>query len=465
MSQTTSLAIILAAGKGTRMKSELPKVMHKLAGATLLAHVMKAAKAAGIDRTAVVVGPGMEEVGAAASALDAKAEAFVQAKQLGTADAVKAARAAFEAFKGDVLVLYGDTPLLSAETLKRVRAELGAGANLVVIGFQATDPTGYGRLLLDERGGLAAIREEKDASDEERALKLCNSGIMAFRSAKTLLDLLCRIGNDNAKGEFYLTDAVALARGDRLETRIVLSDSEEVLGVNSRAELAEAEAAMQQRLRVNAMANGVTLVAPDTVFFSHDTRIGKDVVIEPNVVIGPGVVIEDGVTIRGFSHIEGAHIGRGAIIGPFVRLRPGSAISSDAHVGNFVEIKQAEIGEGAKVNHLTYIGDARVGARANIGAGTITCNYDGFAKHRTEIGAGAFIGSNSSLVAPVKIGEGAYIGSGSVISKDVSPDALALTRAPQEERKGWAARRREQRGKSKDKVKSKADATTGNKGT
>ena len=465
MSQTPSLAIILAAGKGTRMKSELPKVMHKLAGATLLAHVMKATRAAGIDRTALVVGPGMEKVGAAASALDAKAEAFVQAKQLGTADAVKTARAAFEAFKGDVLVLYGDTPLLSAETLIRVRAELDAGADLVVIGFDATDPTGYGRLLLDERGGLAAIREEKDASDDERALTLCNSGIMAFRSAKTLLDLLGRIGNDNAKGEFYLTDAVALARGDRLEARIVLSDLEEVLGVNSRVELAEAEAAMQRRLRVNAMGKGATLVAPDTVFLSHDTRIGRDVVIEPNVVIGPGVVIEDGATIRGFSHIEGARIGPGAIIGPFARLRPGAAIANDAHIGNFVEIKQAEIGEGAKVNHLTYIGDASVGARANIGAGTITCNYDGFAKHRTEIGGGVFIGSNSSLVAPVKIGDGAYIGSGSVISKDVSPDSLALARSAQEERKGWAARRREQRGKAKGKAKAKADVTTGNKGT
>jgi bifunctional UDP-N-acetylglucosamine pyrophosphorylase / glucosamine-1-phosphate N-acetyltransferase len=408
-----------------------------------------------------VVAPGMEEVGAAVGALDAKAQSFVQAKQLGTADAVRAAREALEDFKGDVLVLYGDTPLLTAETLNRVRAELKAGADLVVIGFEAADPTGYGRLLLDERGSLAAIREEKDASDEERALTLCNSGIMAFRSAKTLLDLLGRIGNENAKSEFYLTDAVALARVDRLEARIVLSDGEEVLGVNSRAELADAEAAMQQRLRAMAMANGATLVAPETVFFSHDTRIGRDVVIEPNVVIGPGVVIEDGATIRGFCHIEGAHIGPGAIVGPFARLRPGATLGEDAHVGNFVEIKQAEIGEGAKVNHLTYIGDASVGARANIGAGTITCNYDGFAKHRTEIGAGAFVGSNSSLVAPVKIGDGAYIGSGSVISKDVSPDALALTRSPQEERKGWAARRREQRGKAK--VKSAAG--TGNKGT
>jgi bifunctional UDP-N-acetylglucosamine pyrophosphorylase/glucosamine-1-phosphate N-acetyltransferase len=274
---------------------------------------------------------------------------------------------------------------------------------------------------------------------------------MGFRSGKTLLDLLGRIGNDNAKGEYYLTDTVALARGDRLETRMVTSDSEEVLGVNSRAELAEAEALMQKRLRARAMAEGATLRAPETVFLSHDTVIGKDVVIEPHVVIGPKVGIADGVTIRSFCHIEAARIGEGATIGPFARLRPGADLARDAHVGNFVEIKQAEIGEGAKVNHLTYIGDASVGARANVGAGTITCNYDGVEKHRTEIGAGAFIGSNSSLVAPVKIGEGAYVGSGSVISKDVPADALALTRAPQEERPGWAAKLRARRkGKSKD---------------
>jgi bifunctional UDP-N-acetylglucosamine pyrophosphorylase / glucosamine-1-phosphate N-acetyltransferase len=451
MTQASSLAIILAAGKGTRMKSQLPKVLHKLAGATLLAHVLNAAKAAGIDRTAVVVGPGMEEVGAAAGALAPKLQVFVQPEQQGTADAVKAARQAFEDFAGHVLILYGDTPLLRPETLDGVQRELEAGADLVVIGFEADDPTGYGRLLLDDRGGLEGIREEKDASDQERALTLCNSGIMAFRSSKTLLGLLGRIGSDNAKREFYLTDAVALARGDRLEARIVLSNSEEVLGVNSRAELAQAEAAMQRRLRAAIMANGATLVAPDTVFLSHDTRVGKDVFIEPHVVIGERVVIEDGATIKAFCHIEGARIGENAEVGPFARLRPGADLAKDAHIGNFVEIKQAEIAEGAKVNHLTYIGDASVGARANVGAGTITCNYDGFAKHRTEIGAGAFIGSNSSLVAPVKIGEGAYIGSGSVISKDVAPDALALTRAPQEERKGWAARARERRGRVKPK--------------
>ncbi|HLO23329.1 MAG TPA: bifunctional UDP-N-acetylglucosamine diphosphorylase/glucosamine-1-phosphate N-acetyltransferase GlmU [Methyloceanibacter sp.] len=458
MTQPTSLAIILAAGKGTRMKSALPKVLHKLAGAPMIAHVLSAAHAAGIGKTALVVGPGMEEVAQAATALDPKLEVFVQPEQQGTADAVKAARQAFEDFKGHVLILYGDTPLLRSETLKAVAAELSSGADLVAIGFEAENPTGYGRLLLDDRGRLAAIREEKDASDEERALTLCNSGIMGFRSAKTLLGLLGRIGKNNAKGEFYLTDAVALASGDRLETRIVLSSGAEVLGVNSRAELAEAESAMQQRLRARVMAEGVTLIAPETVFLSHDTKIGKDVLIEPHVVIGERVTVADGATIRAFSHLDGARIGEGATVGPFARLRPGANLARGAHIGNFVEIKQAEIAEGAKVNHLTYIGDASVGARANIGAGTITCNYDGFAKHRTEIGADAFIGSNSSLVAPVKIGEGAYIGSGSVISKDVEADALALTRAPQEQRKGWAARVREQR--RRDKAKG-----SGNKGT
>jgi bifunctional UDP-N-acetylglucosamine pyrophosphorylase / glucosamine-1-phosphate N-acetyltransferase len=458
MTQPTSLAIILAAGKGTRMKSALPKVLHKLAGAPMIAHVLSAAHAAGIGKTALVVGPGMEEVAQAATALDPKLEVFVQPKQQGTADAVKAARQAFEDFKGHVLILYGDTPLLRSETLKAVAAELSSGADLVAIGFEAENPTGYGRLLLDDRGRLAAIREEKDASDEERALTLCNSGIMGFRSAKTLLGLLGRIGKNNAKGEFYLTDAVALAFGDRLETRIVLSSGAEVLGINSRAELAEAESAMQQRLRARVMAEGVTLIAPETVFLSHDTKIGKDVLIEPHVVIGERVTVADGATIRAFSHLDGARIGEGATVGPFARLRPGANLARGAHIGNFVEIKQAEIAEGAKVNHLTYIGDASVGARANIGAGTITCNYDGFAKHRTEIGADAFIGSNSSLVAPVKIGEGAYIGSGSVISKDVEADALALTRAPQEQRKGWAARVREQR--RRDKAKG-----SGNKGT
>jgi bifunctional UDP-N-acetylglucosamine pyrophosphorylase / glucosamine-1-phosphate N-acetyltransferase len=445
MTQPSALAIVLAAGKGTRMESALPKVLHKLAGAPMLTHVLKAAVQAGFSRSCLVVAPGMETVSAAARALDPTLAVFVQARQHGTADAVKAARAAFEGFAGPVLVLYGDTPLLRTETLLAVGQALDEGADLVVIGFEASDPTGYGRLLFDAQGLLMGIKEEKDASEAERALTLCNSGIMAFRSSRVVADLIGRIGNDNAKGEFYLTDAVALARAAGLDARMVRADGADVLGVNSRMELAHAETVLQQRLRAAIMANGATLVAPDTVTLSHDTVVGKDVLIEPNVVIGEGVTIADGATIRGFCHIEGASIGAAAVVGPFARLRPGARIAPGAHIGNFVEIKQAEIGEGAKVNHLTYIGDASVGSGANIGAGTITCNYDGFAKHRTEIGAGAFIGSNTSLVAPVKIGEGAYIGSGSVISKDVAPDALALTRPPQEERAGWAARLRARR--------------------
>ena len=451
MTQASALAIILAAGKGTRMKSDLPKVLHRLAGAPMLAHVLRAAQAAGIKRASLVVGPDMDEVGQAGLAVNPKLEIFIQPNQLGTADAVKAATPAFEGARGPVLVLYGDTPLLRAETLKAVLGELDAGADLVVIGFEAADPTGYGRLLFDEKGRLAGIREEKDASAAERALTLCNSGIMAFRSSETLAGLLSRIGNDNANGEYYLTDAVALARADGLQARIVLSNAEEVLGVNSRAELAVAEAVLQWRLRNAAMANGATLVAPETVFFSYDTAIGRDVTIEPNVTIGPGVTIDDGATIMSFCHLIASQIGPGATVGPFARLRPGAALAKNARVGNFVEIKNSQVAEGAKVNHLTYIGDARIGAKANIGAGTITCNYDGFAKHRTEIGAGAFIGSNSSLVAPVKIGDGAYIGSGSVITKDVPADALAVARPPQEERIGWAAKVRARRSRGKTK--------------
>jgi bifunctional UDP-N-acetylglucosamine pyrophosphorylase/glucosamine-1-phosphate N-acetyltransferase len=455
---TDSLAIVLAAGKGTRMKSARPKVLHELAGASLLEHVLGTAKAAGIGRIAIVVGPGMDDVAALAARVDPGLTVFVQQSQAGTADAVKAARAALEAFDGHVIVLYGDTPLLRTETVNDARGELQAGAEVVVVGFDTDNPAGYGRLLRDERGRLATIREEKDASPEERKITLCNSGIMGFRSGGALLGFLARIGNKNAKSEYYLTDAVALAHGDKLPISLVTSSAEEVLGVNSRAELAEAEVAMQRRLRAEAMAHGATLIDPASVFLSYDTRIGEDVIIEPNVVIGPGVVIEDGATVRAFSHIQGARIGKGAVVGPFARLRPGARLAADAHIGNFVEIKQAEIEQGAKVNHLTYIGDARVGAGANVGAGTITCNYDGFAKHKTDIGAGAFIGSNTALVAPVKIGDGAYIGSGSVISRDVAAGALALSRAPQEERPGWAARLRERWARAKAKP-------GGNKGT
>jgi len=442
MSASPCLAVILAAGKGTRMKSDLPKVMHPLAGAPLIAHVLEAVREAEIGRVCAVVGPEMQSVGEAVKAVVPAAEIAVQEQQLGTADAVKAAGSAIAKEDGPVIVIYGDTPLLGAETLVALRDALEAGADLTVIGFEADNPTGYGRLLIDKSGALTGIREEKDADEAERALTLCNSGIMGFRSGEVLATLLARISNHNAKGEYYLTDAVSLARASGLQAKMLRAEMRDVLGVNSRGELAEAEAAIQTRLRSKFMADGATLIAPETVFFSHDTTIGRDVLIEPNVIFGPGVVIGDGVTIRGFSHIAGARIEAGATVGPFARLRPGAAIGEGAHIGNFVEIKQSDIAAGAKVNHLTYVGDASVGANANIGAGTITCNYDGIAKHRTEIGAGAFIGSNSSLVAPVKIGEGAYIGSGSVISKNVAPDALAVTRAPQEERASWAARHR-----------------------
>ncbi len=448
MPHSDLLAIILAAGQGTRMRSDKPKVLHKVAGSPMIAHAVAAACEAGASKLALVVAPGMEAVTEAAQRVRAEVQPFIQTDALGTGHAVLAAQPAFEDYDGDVLVLYGDTPLLRAATLARVREALANGADVVVAGFEARDPKGYGRLLTDATGALLAIREEKDATPEERAVTLCNSGIMGFRGA-ILAGLLSRIGNDNAKREYYLTDAVGLAVADGLRAVAITCPEEEVLGVNDRAQLAEAEAETQARLRAEAMANGATLVAPDTVFFAHDTVVGKDVTIEPHVIFGPGVIIEDGATIKGFSHIEGARIASGAVIGPFARLRPGTDIGPKARVGNFVEMKNATLDDGAKVNHLTYIGDAHIGAGANVGAGTITCNYDGFDKHRTEIGAGAFIGSNSALVAPVKIGAGAYIGSGSVINRDVSADALALTRSPQVEKEGWAPKFRALRTRAK----------------
>lgn len=446
MTDGAALAIIIAAGKGTRMKSALPKVLHKLAGAPMLTHVIGAASASGFGRMALVVAPEMDAVEAAAKTVHSDIEVHIQEEQLGTAHAVLAARSALEGFEGPVVVLFGDTPFLRPETLGRVRSTLGDGADLVVLGFEADDPTGYGRLLTGTNGELLAIREEKDASAEERAVRLCNSGVVGI-SGTIALGLLERIGCDNAKGEYYLTDAVALARADGLTARYITCAEDEVLGINSRAQLAEAEAILQDRLRRAAMDAGTTFVAPDTVYLSHDTVLGRDVTIEPHVIIGPGVTVEDGATIRGFSHIEAARIGEGATVGPFARLRPGTEVGPGARIGNFVEVKNATLEDGAKVNHLTYIGDARVGAAANVGAGTITCNYDGFDKHHTDIGEGAFIGSNSALVAPVKIGAGAYVGSGSVITKDVPGDALAVTRAPLDQREGWAEKVRARRGR------------------
>ena len=439
MARAPLLIIVLAAGKGTRMKSKIPKVMHKVAGRSMLAHVLATASAAGAGGIAVVVGPGMAEVTAEAMRCAPAARVFEQMNQRGTADAVLAARGAIASHKGDVLVMFADTPLIQPSTIERLVAALDSGADVAVLGFEAADPTGYGRLVTGADGGLLAIREHNDASAGERAIRLCNSGVMAFRTGD-LAGVLDRITPDNAKGEFYLTDAVALLRGDGRTASAIACAGDEVLGVNSRAHLAAAEAVFQARARAHAMAEGATLIAPDTVWFSHDTVLGHDVIIEPNVFFGPGVTVGCDVRINANSHIEGAVIEDGARVGPFARLRPGARLGVDVHVGNFVEVKNARLERGAKANHLAYIGDGRVGEAANIGAGTIFCNYDGFNKHFTDVGHGAFIGSNSALVAPVKIGDGAFVGSGSVITRDVAADALALERAEQEERPGWAAK-------------------------
>jgi bifunctional UDP-N-acetylglucosamine pyrophosphorylase / glucosamine-1-phosphate N-acetyltransferase len=439
MSKIPLLIIALGAGKGTRMKSSMPKVMHAIAGRSMLGHVLATATAAGAARLAVVVGPDMPTVRAEAAKSAPGASVFEQTHQRGTGDAVLAARAAVAEHAGDVLVMFADTPLIRPDTLTRLAAALDGGADVAVLGFHAADPTGYGRLVTDASGGLLAIREHNDASATERAIGLCNSGVMAFRTTN-LLAVLDRIQPNNAKGEYYLTDAVAILKSDGRRAAVVVCDEDEVLGVNARGQLAEAERIFQRRARDAAMAGGATLIDPSTVWFAHDTRIGRDVIIEPNVFFGPGVTIGDDVVIRANSHIEGATIDAGARIGPFARLRPGAKLGRDVHVGNFVEIKNATMEAGAKANHLSYIGDGRVGAKANIGAGTIFCNYDGYNKHFTDVGAGAFVGSNSSLVAPVKIGDGAFVGSGSVITKDVEPDALALERSTQEVHPGWAAK-------------------------
>jgi bifunctional UDP-N-acetylglucosamine pyrophosphorylase/glucosamine-1-phosphate N-acetyltransferase len=435
----SSLAVVLAAGEGTRMRSRRPKVLHEIGRLPLVAHVLKALTAAGVDRVAVVIGPDHEATAKVVGAEAPGASAYVQAERRGTAHAVLAARPALEAGADDVLVVFGDTPFVSPDTVELLRGVLADGASVVVGGMVPPNPTGYGRLVMED-GRLAAIREERDASPEERAIRFCNGGIMGLAGG-VALDILDAIGDDNAQREFYLTDAVEIANRRGLDVRAVEIGADEVFGINDRAQLAEAERHFQARRRAAAMAGGATLVAPDTVFFAHDTKVGRDVRIEPHVVFGPGVEVADDVTIRAFSHIEGASIATDAIIGPFARLRPGAAIGEAAHIGNFVEIKNASVEQGAKINHLAYVGDARVGAKANIGAGAITCNYDGAAKHHTDIGRNAFIGSNSALVAPVTIGDGAYVGSGSVITKDVEPQALAVARGRQVVKPGWAASR------------------------
>jgi bifunctional UDP-N-acetylglucosamine pyrophosphorylase/glucosamine-1-phosphate N-acetyltransferase len=440
MADRTCLAVVLAAGEGTRMRAMRPKVLHEIAGRSLLAHVLDVLRHAGGISAAVVVGPGAGAVAAEAERVWPGVEIFVQADRRGTADAVLAAKAAIGRRPDDLLIVFADTPLIRPQTLGRMRQAIVEGAAVAVLGFRPRDPSGYGRLVL-EGGALAAIREELDASAAERAIGLCNGGLMAFAGASALA-VLERIGNDNRKGEFYLTDAVAIARAMNLEAVAIETEEDEVRGINTKAQLAETEAALQQRLRSAALAAGVTLVAPETVFLSADTKFGRDVVVEPFVVFGPGVTVEDNAVIRSFSHLDRAHVGKGALVGPYARLRPGARLGEDVHIGNFVEVKEATIEAGAKANHLAYIGDARLGAGANIGAGTIVCNYDGAAKHHTDIGKGAFIGSNSALVAPVKIGDGAYVATGSVITHDVPADALAIGRSRQVVKENRAARLR-----------------------
>ncbi len=441
MPRRSCLAIVLAAGEGTRMRSRMPKALHLLGGTSLLAHAMNAAIAAGTMDQAIVVGPDHGAVAEEGQRVAPKAQVFEQRERRGTAHAVLSARKAIAKGADDILVIFADTPLVRAETLSKLRKAIAEGAAVAVLGFKPADPHGYGRLLM--RGNeLVGIREERDATPDERKIEFCNGGLMALAGAHALA-ILDRIGNANAKGEYYLTDAVAIARDMGLKAVAVETSEDDVRGINTKAQLAEAEAVLQQRLRAAAMEAGVTMTAPDSVFLSADTKFGKDITIEPNVVFGPGVTIEDGATIRSFSHLEGAHVGKGARVGPFARLRPGADLGKDVHIGNFVEIKEATIETGAKVNHLTYIGDARVGEGANVGAGTITCNYDGVAKHHTDIGKGAFIGSNSALVAPVKIGDGAYVGTGTVVTKDVPAGALALARTKQTIKEGWAKRLRQ----------------------
>jgi bifunctional UDP-N-acetylglucosamine pyrophosphorylase/glucosamine-1-phosphate N-acetyltransferase len=440
--------VVLAAGQGLRMKSKTPKVLHPLAGRPMIGQVLDTVGALSPTRIVVVVGAGGEQVAEAV----APHPTVVQEPQRGTGHAVLQARDALGGFTGDILVLYGDTPLIHADTLAAMIAARHGPADpaVVVLGFRPDDPGAYGRLVVGPGEKLEAIVEFKDADAEQRDIGLCNSGVMAIDGA-IAFELLDKIGCDNAKDEYYLTDIVGLARDAGRQCAVIEAPPDELLGINGRADLARAEAAMQERLRARAMAGGATLLDPATTWLAFDTRLGRDVVIGPNVFFGPGVTIEDDVEVRGFCHIEGAHVRAGATVGPFARLRPGADIGRGARIGNFVEVKAATIEEGAKVSHLAYVGDARVGAGANLGAGTITCNYDGFTKSHTDIGAGAFIGSNTALVAPVVIGDGAIIGAGSVIGKDVPADALAITRAPQKNIDRGATRlRRRRRGRAKD---------------
>jgi bifunctional UDP-N-acetylglucosamine pyrophosphorylase/glucosamine-1-phosphate N-acetyltransferase len=441
-------AIILAAGQGTRMKSELPKVLHEVGGRAMLDWAIAAAGSTGVQRTVVVTGAHAPAVGEHVAKQLGPNATVIQDPPLGTAHAVRAAQPALAGFDGDVIVLYGDAPFVPAARIEEMFALRAAKGGLVVLAFEARDPTGYGRVMARD-GVVDRIIEHKDASEVERATKLCNSGVMCA-DARALFDLLAQVRNENAKGEFYLTDVVALGRSAGLATHVVIGEESDAMGVNSRVELAAAEAAFQRRTRIAMMEAGVTLIDPDTVFFSHDTHIAADVVIEPNVFFGKGVKVARGARIKAFCHIEGAEIGEGANVGPSARLRPGTKLGPNVKIGNFVEVKNAVFGAKAQASHLAYIGDADVGARANLGAGTITCNYDGFDKYRTTIGEDAFIGSDTALVAPVKVGDRAYTGTGSVITKDVPDGALAVARSRQANIEGWADKNRAKKQKAKE---------------
>jgi bifunctional UDP-N-acetylglucosamine pyrophosphorylase/glucosamine-1-phosphate N-acetyltransferase len=434
--------VILAAGQGTRMRSDTHKVLHPIANRPLLLHLLDRVDGLGADRRVVVVGKGRDQVEVALNGRDVTVAH--QAEQKGTGHAVQQAESALAGYDGAVLVLYGDTPFVEADTLRRMLDRLNGdgGPGVVVLASCPADPAKYGRIILGEGDRIAKMVEFRDATEEERAVRLCNSGMMAVR-AKDLFRWLGQVGNDNAAREYYLPDIVNIAAAEGREAVVIEGDPYETAGVNSRAELAHLELEWQRRRREQALDEGATLIDPESVWFAYDTKLGRDVTVEPHVVFGPGVAVADGAVIKAFSHIDGATIGAKASIGPFARIRPGTKLADKTKVGNFVELKKAIVAEGAKVNHLSYVGDAEVGAKANIGAGTITCNYDGFGKYRTVIGAGAFIGSNTALVAPVTIGDGAIVGAGSVITRDVEPDSLAVERTEQKGIAGWARRFRE----------------------
>jgi bifunctional UDP-N-acetylglucosamine pyrophosphorylase/glucosamine-1-phosphate N-acetyltransferase len=436
---TERACVILAAGQGTRMKSPRPKVLHTVGHRALIDRAIDAAEGLGCKKIVVVTGAHAPEVGDHVWRRLGDGAIAIQDPPLGTGHAVLAAKAALDGFKGDVVITYADTPLLEASAIAPLFELRKKGADLAVLGFEAADPGAYGRLVTGKGDELLKIVEAKDASPAELAITACNSGVLAADKA-LLFELLSNVGNANAKHEYYLTDVVGLARDATKSVRLAMAAEEDVLGVNSQAELAEAERVFQRRARARLMAEGVSMTAPETVFVAWDTHLAPGVRVEPNVVIGKGVTVEEAAWIKAFSHLEGCVVRRGAEVGPFARLRPGADIGERAHIGNFVEVKNVEVGQGAKANHLTYLGDGSVGSGANIGAGVIFCNYDGFEKFRTTVGEGAFVGSNTSLVAPVSVGAGAYIGSGSVITRDVAPDALAFERAVQTEKPGWAER-------------------------